>query len=142
MADEVGDPRLIAVSIARVGLGESYAGQLTPGLLEHGVDLEVDHGLALEYDDSPRYALARVRMQLGQLEESRRLLQDLDAEASARGDESTRVRLLWAQSMLEWLSGDWSRARELTDAAHDLSKETEHAHGLNWIGRATRCTRS
>ena len=108
--------RLIAVSITRVALAESYAGQLTPGLVERGVDLEIRHGLALEYLDSPRYALARMRMRLGQLDESRRLLQSAEAEASARGDESTRVRLLWAQSMLEWLSGDWSRARHLTDA--------------------------
>ena len=124
----------IAVSIARVRLGESYAGQPTPGLLERGVELEVRHHLASEYFESPRYAQARVLMRLGQLDEARRALMDLEAETSARGDEGSRGITLWAQSMLEWLSGDWPRARQLSDAAYDLSKEIEHAHGLNWVG--------
>ena len=136
LADQVGDARLIAISIARVALAESFAGQLTPGLVERGVDLEVRHDLALEYFETPRYVQARVFMRLGQLGHARSVLKDLERETSARGDEGSRVITLWAQSMLEWLSGDWSRARQLSEAAYDVSKEIEHAHGLNWVGRA------
>ena len=136
LADQVGEARLVAISIGRVALAESYAAQITPGLLERGVDLEVRHGLALEYDESPRYFMARMLMRLGRLDESRTVLRDLEVEASARGVENTRVVVLWAQSMLEWMSGDWSRARLLSDAAYDLSKDIEHPHALNWVGRA------
>ena len=136
LADQVGDARLIAVSIARVALAESYAAQITPGLIERGVDLEVRHGLALEYEESPRYFMARKLRGLGRLDQSRTILHDLETEATARGAENTRVVVLWAQSMLEWMSGDWSRARHLSDAAYDLSTDIEHPHALNWVGRA------
>ena len=39
-AERVGDPRLLAAAISRVGLAETYAAEVTPGILERGVELE------------------------------------------------------------------------------------------------------
>ena len=44
-AERVGDPRLLAAAISRVGLAETYAAEVTPGILERGVELEESLGL-------------------------------------------------------------------------------------------------
>ena len=47
-AERVGDPILIAVAIGRVGQAEMWAGEVTPGLLERGAEIEERLGLWLE----------------------------------------------------------------------------------------------
>ncbi len=56
-AQGVGDPALVAVAIARVGVAELHAGHADIGLLERGAQIEESLGLALEYSDSPGVAL-------------------------------------------------------------------------------------
>ena len=63
--ERAGDEAGLAVAIARLGTGEMYAGEITPGLLERGVAIEERLGLPLDYFDSPRCALARQLMYLG-----------------------------------------------------------------------------
>jgi len=133
-ANRVGDPALLAAVIARLSHVEEYAVEVTPGLLERGV--EIEKGVAQPaayYYESPRYALARLRMRRGELDPARTLLDELEAEAAARGDEATRLMILWSMAKLEWFAGRWPRARELSDAAYELGEQNQH--GLLWVAR-------
>jgi DNA-binding CsgD family transcriptional regulator len=135
-AERVGDPILIATAIAELGTAEAYAGEVTPGVLERGVEIERLLDVALEYVSSPRYGLGRLLLRRGELDDARAIFEALEREASARGDESTRVMVLWPLSMLEWFAGRWQLALTHAVAAHDLVEQTQHRHGRAWIGRA------
>jgi ATP/maltotriose-dependent transcriptional regulator MalT len=132
-AERSGDARLLAAAIARLGVVESYACEITPGMLERGVEIEDRLGLDLHYGQSPRHALARLQMRMGEVDRARAMLEELEARAAARGDEDSRVMVLWPLSMLEWLAGRWQRSLEHTRAAYELG--AEHTHGRVWAGR-------
>jgi DNA-binding CsgD family transcriptional regulator len=134
-AERSEDPRLVAEVIARVGVAEAYACEITPGLLERGAELEERLQLELEYDESPRYVLARLLMRLGEIDRARAILEELEGQAEARGDESSRVMILWPLSMLEWLAGRWPRALEYARAAYELGEQGQHIHGRAWVAR-------
>ena len=71
-AERVGDPALIAAVIARLSHVEEYVADITPGLLERGVEIEeLLAQPAPYYYEIPRYALARLQMRLGELESAR-----------------------------------------------------------------------
>ena len=53
-AEHVGDAELIAGAIARVGQVETWAAEITPGLLQRGAEMEERLGLALDYSDKPK----------------------------------------------------------------------------------------
>ena len=134
-AERVGDPVLLAMTIARTGLAESYAVEITPGLLERGVEIEDRHGLVLEYYESPRHEFSRLLVQLGELERPRDILEAMGEAAIARGDEGTRLMVTWRLGMLEWLAGRWSQALDHVTAARELVEQTQHPHGRSWVGR-------
>jgi DNA-binding CsgD family transcriptional regulator len=134
--ERAGDEAGLAVAIARLGTGEMYAGVITPGLLERGVAIEERIGLPLDYFDSPRCALARQLMYLGELDWPRGILDELQATAGARGDEGTRAMTLWWLSVLEWLAGRWQFALDHSLTAYELAEQTQHAHARVWAGRA------
>jgi DNA-binding CsgD family transcriptional regulator len=134
-AERAGDPHLIAGAIAHLATVEGYACETTVGILERGVELEERLGLSLVYHESPRYELARLQMRLGETEEPRRILEDIEAKALARGDEYSTVMVLWSLSMLEWLAGRWQRGLERARAAYELGEQAQHPHGRVWIGR-------
>jgi tetratricopeptide (TPR) repeat protein len=106
-------PTLIAMAIAGVGHAVPWSGEITPGLLERGLEIEERLGLVLEYHASPRFALARLLMRQGEIDRPRALFEEVEASAVARGDEGTRIMVLWAMSMLEWLTGRWPRKGRL-----------------------------
>ena len=56
-AEQVGDPTLLTVAIAQVATVETRAADITPGLLERGLELEDSLAIRLEYNQSPRVAL-------------------------------------------------------------------------------------
>jgi DNA-binding CsgD family transcriptional regulator len=132
-AERSGDPRLLAMAVARLGVVESHACEITPGMLERGAEMEERLGLDLEYGESPQYALARLLMRRGEIESARLTLEELEARAAARGDEHSRVMVLWPLSMLEWLAGRWQRSLEHAVAANELY--AGHIHGRVWVGR-------
>ena len=134
-AERVDDPLLIAAAISQIGFAEGYAGEVTKGLLERGAEMEQRLGLVLEFFASPRFALARSLMRFGDLERSRVILHELEAAAAARGDEGTRVMVVWALAMLEWLAGYWSLALEHATTAEELTDQMQYAHGRFWVGR-------
>jgi len=135
-AERADDPFLLAVTIARAGMAEDYAGEVTPGLLERGVEIEERELLVLETDESPRYSLARHLARIGEVDEARAILEDIEAKALKRGDEGSRMMSLWPLCMVEWLAGRWQRAHELAVAAYELTEQIQHPRGLAWVGRA------
>jgi DNA-binding CsgD family transcriptional regulator len=135
LAERSGDPRSVAEAIARVATAETYSGEITPGLVERGVEIEERLGLTLEYYESPRYARARLLVRLGELDDPRAVLEGLEATAAAQGDEGTRVMVLWPLTMLEWIAGRWQRALEHAAAASELTEQTEYPHARGWVGR-------
>jgi hypothetical protein len=134
-AERAADPFLLAVTIARASLAEAYAVEITPGMIERAVEIEERQGLEFETEESPRYALARLLMRSGEVDRCRELFDELGREAAERGDETSRVMVLWYASELEWLAGRWERARALGAAAYDLTEQTQYPRGRGSIGR-------
>ncbi len=135
-AERAGDPFLLALTIARAGMAEAYAAEITPGLLERGVDIEQQRRLVPEYNESPRYALARLLVRQGEVDRARDLFEELEVQALDFGDESTRLMVLWPLSMLEWVAGRWSRALQHAASAYELTEQTQHPQARTWVGRA------
>jgi DNA-binding CsgD family transcriptional regulator len=134
-AERADDPRLVAVAIGRVGHAETWATEITPGLLERGAELEERLGLELEFLESPRIYLTRVRMRFGEIDRPRAVFEDLEAQLAARGDETSRVLVLWYLALLEWYAGNWQRAHQHAVAAAEVGGDTENPHTLGWQGR-------
>jgi ATP/maltotriose-dependent transcriptional regulator MalT len=135
MAERAGDPHLLTVAIARLGQVETWSGEVTPGLLERGVEIERRLGLVLGYRESPSVPLGRLLMRLGELDRARGIFEDIESAAGARGDEATHVVVLWTLSMLEWLAGRLQRALEHATAACELGEQTQDLHTRAWVGR-------
>jgi DNA-binding CsgD family transcriptional regulator/DNA polymerase III delta prime subunit len=134
-AERVGDPSLLVAAIATVGMAETRAVEITPGLLERGAELEGRLGLRLELYTSPRAQLARRLLRMGELDRARPLLEEQAQSSSARGDEAGRGDALWILSLLEWLAGRWRRALELAGEALELSEQTQDPHTRTFVGR-------
>ena len=43
--------------------------------------------------------------------------------------------VLWTLALLAWLAGHWPGAKELADAAYDLTEQTQYQHALIWTAR-------
>jgi DNA-binding CsgD family transcriptional regulator len=134
-AERVGDPALLAFVICRAGHAETWAGEITPGLLERGAEIEERCGLQLEFLDSPRAILTRLLMRLGEIDRPRAMLEELERTAATRGDEVSRVLVTWYLALLEWYAGRWQHALEHAAAAHELGAQTGFPHNLAWAGR-------
>jgi DNA-binding CsgD family transcriptional regulator len=135
-AERAGDSTLVVRAIAYLAQAENYHGEITPGLLERGAEMEEKLGLALDWNFSPRYVLGRRLMRLGETDRVRTILEQVEARALERGDEVSRVMALWPLAMVEWLAGRWQPALERATAAYELTEQTRHPHALTWVGRA------
>jgi ATP/maltotriose-dependent transcriptional regulator MalT len=129
-AERADDPVLLAAVIARVAQVEVWAGEITPGLLEHGVEIEERLGLDLDYSVSPRVYLPRLVMRRGEIDRARALLEEVDTRAVARGHEYTHMNALWYLAMAEWLAGRWQRALEHATAAHEVTEQIQDQAGF------------
>jgi DNA-binding CsgD family transcriptional regulator len=135
-AEATGDPALVAQVTAYAGQAETYCVEITPGLLERGIEIEEQLGLELEWNLSPRYVLGRRLVRMGDTDRARAVLEEFEAQAHERGDEVSRVLALWPLAVIEWLAGRWQRALEHANAAYELTVQTQHPHAQNWVGRA------
>jgi DNA-binding NarL/FixJ family response regulator len=135
-AERTGDQALLAQAIAYAGQAETYHAEITPGLLERGVEIEEKLELPLEWNLSPRYVLGRRRMRTGDVDGARALLEQVGSQALERGDEMTRLMVLWALTIVEWVAGRWDVSLERATAAYELTQQTQHPHALVWVGRA------
>ena len=135
-AERAGDSTVLAQAIAYAGQAETYHGETTSGLLERGLEIEAEAGLELEWNWSPSFVLGRRLMRLGETDRARVIFEGLEAKAASRGDEVSRVMVLWSLTALEWLAGHWSLALKHAGAAYELTEQTQHAHARHWVGRA------
>jgi DNA-binding CsgD family transcriptional regulator len=138
-AENTGDPVLLARAIARVGMAETWACEITPGLIERGVEIEQSLDSALEFHESPAIALARRLICLSELTRARALLEEAETKASARGDEGTRAHVLFHLTLLEWFAGRWQQALDHAEAGLELAEQLgdEQLRGMILNARAT-----
>ncbi|MGN6167686.1 MAG: ATP-binding protein [Solirubrobacteraceae bacterium] len=134
-AERVGEPGVITDAIARVGQVEMWAGEVTPGLLERGAELSLRERIPLDYLTNPRFWLARLRVRQGKLEEARAMLAALEDESAARGDEQTRIHLVWYRTIIEWSVGNLRGALELATEAYEVGEQTRFPSNAGWNGR-------
>jgi DNA-binding CsgD family transcriptional regulator len=130
-AERVGEPALLATALGRVGFLETWALEITPGLLERGVALEEGVGRPLIFHDSPRYLFASRTAVRDDPDLARELLEAVERDAEARGDEHTRSFAALSLLRLEWLAGRWERALELAGVTAELAEQT---HELLYAG--------
>jgi DNA-binding CsgD family transcriptional regulator len=121
-AEKVGDPRLVATAIARVGWPEIWHLDATPGLLERGLRLERDLAPS-RFQDSPRFTLACHKWMYDELDEARTMLEAFAASAEQRGDEVARGFSTMVLGSVEGLAGRLGRAVDLHDATLHLSQQ-------------------
>jgi tetratricopeptide (TPR) repeat protein len=122
-AERTGEPRLVAPAIARVAMAETWVLDITPGLVERGVELERRLPEPLEFHESPTIALARRLICLSELDRARSLLEKAATSAGERGDEGTRGHILFHLIMLEWFAGQWDDALEHAASALELAQQ-------------------
>ena len=137
-AEQVGDPVLLTVTIAQAATVEGRAADITPGLLERGLELEDSLGIRLEYNQSPRVALARRLIGTAELDRARAVLEELESEAATWGSEELRGVLLRSLGRVDWLAGRWETALERTAQALELWDQMEAPHGVAF----TACLRA
>ncbi|HLF69208.1 MAG TPA: AAA family ATPase [Gaiellaceae bacterium] len=138
-AERVGDPELLARTIGRVASAEQFALEITPGLLERGIELERSLPRQLEYPESPVITFTRRLTLLGELTRARELMTREEELAMARGDEGTRAQLLFYLAMVEWHAGRWPEGLEHVDAALELAAQLGDGQyrGMVLYARAT-----
>jgi DNA-binding CsgD family transcriptional regulator len=134
-AERAGDEALLATVIGRTGQAEAWTVDITPGLLQRGVEIEKRLGLLVDYRSSPTLYQIRLQLHRGELEEPRKALEELEAGSVARGDENARTLILWYLSQLEWLAGRWPLALEYASAAHELGRQVSPHYRSAWTGR-------
>lgn len=119
------DERLLAVALGRVGLVEFQAMEVTPGLLEQGIQIERRLERPLLFHDSPRFISAAFIQHQDQLDRARQIMEDVDATAASAGDEATRQWVALNMIPLEWYTGHWPRAMELAAVALEFAQQTQ-----------------
>ena len=129
-AERIGDPALIAVIIGHVAIAEGRAGDFTPGLVERGVEIEQRLALQLQYHESPSVSLSRRLAGQGNLDRARALLEEIETNAAARGDERLRAQAHAARARIEWFAGNWQLALDLATEAYELHDRIQHEVGL------------
>jgi DNA-binding CsgD family transcriptional regulator len=122
-ADHSGNKELLARAIARVAMAETWTLEITPGLLERGVEIERIFDCRLEFHESPSVTLARRLMCLSDFDGARPMLEDADNRAKATGDEGTRAHLLFHRFQVEWFTGHWTEADDLATLALELADQ-------------------
>jgi DNA-binding CsgD family transcriptional regulator len=137
-AKVVGEDELLARAIARVAMAETWTLQVTPGLLEQGLQIEQRLSRPLEFHESPRVTLARRLMCLADFEGARRPLAEAGDRAKATGDEGTHAHVLFHRFQVEWFSGNWDQADRLASAALELAEQLrdEQYRGIALYARA------
>jgi DNA-binding CsgD family transcriptional regulator len=125
LAERVGDPAALAIAIAQQGAVETWSNQITPGLLERGVEIEERLPRTLEPHLSPRFVLARRLWRQGKLDDGRAILEELMERAADRGEEETQPLVSHELSMLEWFAGRWERALEYAAASCAAVEQTK-----------------
>ncbi len=122
-AERVGDPPLVAMALATVGGLETWMLDVTPGLLQRGVDIEQGLDDLLVFHDSPSFYLGMQRHFDGDLDGARSMLCDVVESAERRGDEHTRGFGLVTLIEVDREAGRIAAALEHADTAHAIVEQ-------------------
>lgn len=129
LAERLGDPVHLARAIARTAQAEMLAVDVSPGLLDRGVELEArlrtQTGIVLEFHENPAITLTQRLMRTGAFDEARRLLHLQVAGAIERGDEGTHGHLRFHLIQLEGYAGRYPEALAHADIAMELAEQLE-----------------
>jgi DNA-binding NarL/FixJ family response regulator len=123
-AERSGDTRSVAVALGRVGVMETWALEITPGLLERGVELERSLSEQLLPVESPTVFRAVSFAEIGELDRSREMYEALLAAATRRGDEHLLQWTLANVAIVEWLAGRLPIALERVATAREIAEST------------------
>ena len=136
LAEDSDDRRLYLMLVASTGLAETWAGAVTPGLLERGASLEARQDEVLPFEQSPRATLGVRLFYFGRMNEARGYLQEAYAHATASGDEVSRVTALLQLAALELFAGNWRAGAEHADAGLELEEQLGTERGVLRLYRA------
>ena len=116
LAEDLGDPTLLARALSHVAFLESLSGEgMAMGLIERALELPSEPGWT-QILGRPDWIHAMLLFWDGRLEQARERLAALHAEALERGDEHSLPFVLFQLARAELLLGDW-------DAAHRHAAE-------------------
>jgi DNA-binding CsgD family transcriptional regulator len=132
-AERTGDALLIARAIGRVSMAETWTVDITPGLIERGVELEQRLGRFLEFHESPSVALERRLICQGEFERARPVLEAIVASATEHGDEGTRGHALAHYILLDLFSGRWQEAFTRYHTALELAEQMGDSQFLGHV---------
>lgn len=120
LAERVGEPALLTKAIAQTTLLETWIGEVTPGLLERGVELEQRLDPKPDFFASATAVLGRRLLYAGELDDARPLFEAAYAAAVEQGNEPSRMAAMLALIELECRAGSWHRAEQLATEGYEL----------------------
>jgi DNA-binding CsgD family transcriptional regulator len=123
-AERAGDPALLVQCLGTLAHFETYAADITPGLLERGVELEAaTAGASSHY--SPAQILGLRLLYADRLDEGRELIERVLAQTREDGYEAERLNVLVHLAQLEVRAGDWALADEHAGEAEMLADQLQ-----------------
>jgi DNA-binding CsgD family transcriptional regulator len=126
-AERSGDPRVLAMALARVGLIETWAVAVTPGLLEHAVEIEASLDDPLLFIESPRFILTCQLFENDELDHARLVLEEFMRSATERGDEHTRQWTVMQLLTVEWYTRRAQKALQHAAEGRAIAEQTQEA---------------
>jgi DNA-binding CsgD family transcriptional regulator len=124
LAEQLGNPGMLALALCRVALNEFLSGKgLDRARFERAVELE-SHLQDVPFEWLPSYAYAGSAVMADDLVSARALYERLARTASEQGDERALVTVLFPISELECRAGNWGRARRLASEAVQRSAQS------------------
>ena len=131
LAERAGATAILIESLGTLCHYETYTGSITPGLIEHAVEVERSAPRPSN-NYSPREILGLRLMYADRLDEARELLEASLAAATELGDELDRHSLLIHLTQLECRAGRLSRAAEHAREGAVVNEQTG-----SWASAAT-----
>jgi DNA-binding CsgD family transcriptional regulator len=123
VAERTGDTATLARALARLGTIRLFiTGRVEPELFDRAVAIEESLG-GLELDDSPTAVYAWSLFSASMYDRARELYEPLCERGRRRGDPAVG-HALQTLAAVEFYSGNWSRAEELAQEAHELAVQT------------------
>lgn len=133
LAEQLGDPALVANALAAVGYQQTMRSARVVEESHRAVELERSLGGFLGHE-SPSISLGQVLMYTDAPDQARAVLKDALARAAAAGHEDARAHCVFHLADLERRTGNWERALILSDEARELAaqsgNEQEYASSL------------
>jgi DNA-binding CsgD family transcriptional regulator len=124
LAEEVEDPRILALALCRVALNEFLAGQgLRREWFERALELEAGHLDDAPIEWLPSYAFAWSCLMADDFETARTIYDALSQAADERGDERFSASVWFATSELETRAGNWAEAARRAERAVERSRQ-------------------